>query len=134
MATASAPPNTATTTRTSRRPCPALALKRRRMRIDTSFRAGRSRARSRRRFIGSAPDDVVLQMGDVHRGRTAGLAQKRRNVAAVLKLPAAVLPAASWRAGSGVNTSAPMPAVMFTPHVPEHAPATVAVTTAPALL
>ncbi|MDQ3381768.1 MAG: hypothetical protein M3546_15875 [Actinomycetota bacterium] len=30
-----------------------------------------------------------------------------------------------------MNTSAPTPAAMFAPQVPEHAPATVAVTTAP---
>ena len=45
-----------------------------------------------------------------------------------------MLPAASCSAGSGVNTSAPMPAVMFAPQVPEQAPATVAVMTAPDLL
>ena len=46
-------------------------------------------------------------------------------------LPVAVLPAASARVGLGVNTRAPIPAVMLAAHVPVHAPATVAVMVAP---
>jgi hypothetical protein len=73
-------------------------------------------------------------MGDAHRGRTAGLAQKRRNVAAVVKLPAAVLPAASCRELIRREDELPMPAVMFTPQAPRACARDGRVTTAPAPL
>ena len=66
--------------------------------------------------------------------RIEPLAQKRRKAAAVVRLPAALLPAASCNAGSGVKTRMPMPMVMFAPQLPEQAPPIVAVMTAPDLL